>query len=258
MCLIAISWRADTRYPLVVAANRDEFHRRPTLPANFWPTAPDVLAGLDQEQGGTWLGVTRSGRFAAVTNARGAAAAGTSAPSRGALVSNFLSSQTPAEDFAQDYRQRIDDYAGCNLLLCDGQTLVYLTNHPSAEMRVLPPGRYAVSNGHIDDPWPKMGRLSSALDETLQQPQLNSDDLLGLLTSEQKADDHELPSTGVEKLLEKQLSSIFIHLPVYGTRCSTAIIVDTEGQLQFHERSFNNRGKASGDARHSLAWPTAK
>lgn len=258
MCLIALSWRADARYPLVVAANRDEFHRRPTLAANFWPEAPNVLAGRDQEQGGTWLGVTRGGRFAAVTNARGAATAGKSTPSRGALVSNFLASQDSAENFANDYQPQIADYAGCNLLLCDGQTLIYLTNHPKTEMRVLPPGRYAVSNGHIDDPWPKMCQLSAALEDSLQQPQLDSDDLLALLTSQKKAEDHELPSTGVEKLLEKQLSSIFIHLPVYGTRCSTAIIANAEGQMQFHERSFNNRGKASGDVRYSLAWPAVK
>lgn len=255
MCLIALSWRDDPQYPLAMIANRDEFYRRPTLPAAYWKDTPQILAGRDEQQGGSWLGVHTSGRFAAVTNARGAASAGKQPPSRGALVANFLNSEQSAADFGTAYLAQIGDYAGCNLLIGDDRQLFYLTNHPQAELRELPPGSYAVSNGHIDDSWPKMQQLSSSLEQALQQGDVTSDALLALLTSQEKVADEHLPNTGVNKLIEKQLSSIFIQLPAYGTRCSTVLLADTHGQLGFHERSFDKRGRASHDARFDLNWP---
>lgn len=258
MCLIALSWRADARYPLVVAANRDEFYRRRSLPAGWWADAPGLLAGRDEEAGGSWLGIHASGRFAAVTNARGVGAPGRQPPSRGDLVRDFLTSQDSAADFASDRLDRIADYAGCNLLVADQSQLFYLTNHPEPEMRELPPGRHALSNGHIDDLWPKMQRLREALDEQLAQSHPDTDVLLDMLASRDKAAGHELPDTGVGKPLEKQLSPIFIKLPGYGTRCSTAILASADGQLEFHERSFASGGKPAGDARYRLDWPAKR
>lgn len=255
MCLLALAWRSDPRYPLVVAANRDEFYKRPALAADYWPDAPGLLAGRDEEAGGTWLGVQESGRFAAITNARGAASPGSNSPSRGGLVSDFLASESSAADYARACQEKIADYAGCNLLVCDGQQLFYVTNHPEAELRKLPPGRYPLSNGHLDDHWPKMKRLASGLDAVLDQATPDTTALLDLLTDRQQAKGQELPNTGVGKLVEKQLSSVFIHLPVYGTRCSTAILVDAKGHLQFHERRFNSRGRADGDSHYEMDWP---
>lgn len=254
MCLIALSWRADARHPLVVAANRDEFYRRRSLPADFWPDAPGLLAGRDEEQGGSWLGVHTSGRFAAVTNARGVGAPGKHAPSRGHLVRDFLCSGAAAADWAEQCLAVIADYAGCNLLICDGVEMYYLTNHPAPELRLLAPGNYALSNGHIDDIWPKMQRVNASLAQLLQQPAPRTEDLLSILHDRNQASAAELPNTGIGKPLEKQLSPIFIQMPVYGTRCSTALLADAAGRLQFHERSFSAGGKAGGDVQFELDW----
>ncbi|MGB1581212.1 MAG: NRDE family protein, partial [Nevskiales bacterium] len=181
MCLIALSWRADARFPLVVAANRDEFYRRRSLAADFWDDTPELLAGRDEQAGGTWLGVHTSGRFAAVTNARGVGAPGKQPPSRGELVRDFLNSNQSAADFASNRLDAIGQYAGCNLLLADQDKLFYLTNHPEPECRELRPGRYALSNGHIDDHWPKMRRLAESLNALLESEQADIEALLNIL-----------------------------------------------------------------------------
>ncbi|WP_372877465.1 NRDE family protein [Pseudomonas sp.] len=251
MCLLALSWHNHAQYSLVVAANRDEFYRRPSRAADFWPNAPGVLAGRDEEQGGSWLGLHVDGRFAALTNARGASSV-PGAPSRGALVSDFLTSQLSARAYAETRLQEIAEYAGCNLFVCDSQSLHYLTNHPTPEARELPPGSYALSNGHLDDAWPKMRNLGTRFEQLLLEPIIRSDDLLGILTCRTLANDDDLPDTGVDPSLEKQLSSIFIHLPTYGTRCSTVITVDSNGHTRFTERRFNSEGEAAGDSEYEL------
>lgn len=255
MCLIALAWHSDPRYPLALAANRDEFYRRPTLPADWWPDAPGVLAGRDEEQGGSWLGLHVSGRFAAVTNARGAASAGRNPPSRGQLVREFLSGNQGASEYAHQCHEQIASYAGCNLLLGDGRQLFYVTNHPAPELRELPAGYYSLSNGHIDDHWPKMRRLAAGMTQALAAETVQTDDLLMLLTDRHQAEADELPHTGIGKRLEKQLSSVFIQMPVYGTRCSTGILAGTNGRLSFHERRFDARGQRAGDSRFTLEWP---
>ena len=255
MCLIALSWRADARFPLAVAANRDEFYRRRSLPAEFWDDIPGLLAGRDEQAGGTWLGVHNSGRFAAVTNARGVGAPGKQPPSRGELVRDFLNSDSPASEYAHSKLNEIHQYAGCNLLLADKEKLFYLTNHPEPEFRELAPGRYALSNGHIDDHWPKMRRLADSLNKVLDDEQAETENLLEILRNRDKPPAEELPNTGVGKPLEKQLSPIFIQMPVYGTRCSTAILANTAGQLHFHERSYVAGGKPAGDVEYTIDWP---
>lgn len=255
MCLIAVSWQEHPAYPLVVAANRDEFYRRPSLPADYWPDAPAVLAGRDEEQGGSWLGVTQTGRFAAVTNARGAAAGRQQAPSRGHLIRDFLTGSQSARDYMEDCHTRIADYAGCNLLCADAEGLFYLTNHPQPELRRLPGGLYVLSNGHMDDEWPKMQRLRQALEAQITEGKLSTDALLERLLDRTLAPRASLPDTGIGQLLERQLSSVFIQLPGYGTRCSTALIASADQSLQFHERRYDKRGRAAGDSRFTLTWP---
>lgn len=254
MCLIVLAWRADPRYSLVVAANRDEFYRRPTEPADHWPDAPHIIAGRDREQGGSWLGITQTGRFAAVTNARGVGGA-KEAPSRGLLVSDYLRGNESAHDYVTHKLEDIQQYAGCNLLVGDGKSLFYLTNHPEPEMRELTPGVHALSNGHIDQHWPKMQKVHEGLAAALKQPEVDQEALFDLMSDRSKPPADDLPNTGVGKILERQLSPVFIQLPVYGTRCTTTIAANHNGQVRFQERRFDAKGNVSGESSFDTTWP---
>jgi len=247
MCLILLAHRSHPAYPLVVAANRDEWFRRPTAPARFWPDAPEVLAGRDLEQQGTWLGVTRSGRFAALTNYRDPAANRPDAPSRGALVSGFLRSRVPPHEYLERLRREASRYNGFSLLAGDSDTLGYFSNR-EGEVRNLAPGLYALSNSLLDVAWPKVetgkARLASALDTGP-----SADALLALLDDTVPASDRQLPSTGMSLEWERRLSSLRILADGYGTRCSTALLVGADGEISFAERSFDERGGATGTVR---------
>lgn len=237
MCLIAFAHRAHPAYPLVVAANRDELHARPSAPAAWWPDAPGVLAGRDLRAGGTWMGITRTGRFAAVTNYREwPPEAGEL--SRGALVAGFLAGElAPAE-----YAARVDAegarYAGFNLLLGDGDTLVYLSNRAPGP-RTLAPGVYALSNHLLDTPWPKVRRARRAMDDALAAAGGDAWDgaLWEMLADRVVAADDDLPATGVGAERERLLSPPFIAGDEYGTRSSTVLTVDSRGEVRFVERS---------------------
>jgi uncharacterized protein with NRDE domain len=247
MCLILFAHRAHPAYPLVVAANRDEWFRRPTAPAAFWPDAPEVFAGRDLEQQGTWLGVTRTGRFAALTNYRDPGANRPDAPSRGALVSAFLRSRTAPAEYLERLRRDGARYNGFSLLAGDGATLCYFSNR-EGEIRSLAPGVYGLSNSLLDVDWPKVqsgkARLAAALDGAP-----NADRLLAILDDTGIASDHELPSTGVSAEWERKLSSLRIVADGYGTRCSTALLVGTDGEISFVERSFAESGAETGIVR---------
>lgn len=238
MCLILFAWQHHPQYKLVVAANRDEFYARPTAAAQFWHDAPQILAGRDLEQGGTWLGVTRSGRFSAITNVRDPAAK-IGAHSRGHLVRDFLAStQTPA-DFIEQLKNHLADYSPFNLLLSDGNSLHYCNS--SGESFALPAGIYGLSNAALDTPWPKVENGKQALTETLSDPQHES--LFCLLADRTTASDAQLPATGIPQWLEQKLSASFIHFDGYGTRCSTVILQTYDDQLDFLERQFNEQGE---------------
>lgn len=256
MCLIALAWNHHANYELVVAANRDEFHKRQTAAADFWPDSPNVLAGRDLEQGGSWLGLSTTGRFAGITNARGTIVPNPDAPSRGWLIRDFLQGEQSARDFAEGLLDEIDRYAGFNLFLADREHLIYLSNVTEPAVRELQPGRYVLSNGHLDSDWPKMQRAGAALDDAMGSPDVSVDDLLSLLTDSTPAMDAELPDTGVGTDMERLLSPIFITSPVYGTRCSTAITV-RQGNVNFHERRFDPDGNNTGDSSFELEWHTA-
>ena len=251
MCLILFAHRAHPAYPLVVAANRDEWFRRPTAPAGFWPDAPDVLAGRDLEQQGTWLGVTRSGRFAALTNYRDPGANRPDAPSRGALVSAFLRSQVPPAEYLERLRGDASRYNGFSLLAGDGATLCYFSNR-EGEIRSLAPGVYGLSNSLLDVPWPKVqsgkSRLAAALDGS---PDTGA--LLNILDDTGFAPDQALPSTGVGLEWERKLSSLRIVADGYGTRSSTALVVGADGDVSFVERSFGEDGGEAGTVRERFS-----
>lgn len=244
MCLILVAHQAHPAYRLVVAANRDEWFRRPTAAAAFWPDAPEVLAGRDLEQSGTWLGVTRGGRFAAITNFRDPGSHRLQAPSRGRLVSDFLRTDLEPAEYLDQLRPDAAAYNGFSLLVGDGGTLWYLSNR-EGEIRELAPGIYGLSNHLLDVPWPKVRLGKEALAARLDSC-VNAETLLTLLDDTRSAPDAELPGTGIGLDWERRLSSLRIVAEGYGTRSSTALLIGADGQVCFVERSFSERGDALG------------
>ncbi|MCF8151719.1 MAG: NRDE family protein [Burkholderiaceae bacterium] len=236
MCLILVAWRVHPGYPLVVAANRDEFFARPTAPASFWAEAPRVLAGRDLEAGGTWMGIGRNRRFAALTNFRDPAQNRKDAPSRGGLVANFLT----GDERPQDYLRRIETSAtecnGYNLLVSDGESLWWSSNMGGAA-RQLEPGVYGVSNHLLDTPWPKVGAGKTALARALES--LPADQaLFELLHDDGVHPDEHLPQTGIPLDWERLLSSAFVKSPDYGTRSSTVLCIGNDGWTGFDEQTW--------------------
>ncbi len=233
MCLILFAWHQHPHYPLVLAANRDEFYQRPSAPLAFWPDAPTVLAGRDQIAGGTWLGLSRSGRFAALTNVRDPARRRPDAPSRGALVSGFLLGEQPATGYLADIQPRADDYNGFNLLLGDASGLHYFSSYAGAPRRLVA-GLYGLSNAELDRPWPKVERGKERLAAALAEPQLDA--LFELLGDRTQPPDQTLPDTGVGVDRERQLAPIFICGEHYGTRSSSVLLLDADGTAELAER----------------------
>lgn len=233
MCLIVVGWRVHGDYPLVVAANRDEFHARPTAFAGRWRDFPQLVGGRDLEAGGTWLGVSDGGRFAAVTNVREPGMA-KGARSRGELTANFLSSSMSALTYARGLAPA--DYSGFNLLLGDGESLVYASNR-DGEARVLPPGVYGLSNHVLDTPWPKLVRARERFTAALAALPGESA-FFELLEDRDIMPDELLPATGVSLEWERRLSAIFVQSEAYGTRASTLVRVAADGSAILSERSF--------------------
>ena len=243
MCLIVFAWRPGHSHPLIVAANRDEFYARPSLPLAPWPEAPQVHAGRDLEAGGSWLGVGANGRFAALTNIRDPHQP-PARRSRGELVARFLSGATPIDEYLDDIAGRALEYAGFNLLLGTGGELYYFNSQATQPQR-LEAGVYGLSNAGLDTPWPKLLKARAGLAAQLDDPQPQA--LLTLLSDPQTAPFAELPDTGVGLATESLLSSVFIASPTYGTRASTALIVHADGTRHLVERSFGPYGGRLGE-----------
>lgn len=221
MCLILFAWQTCPDYPLVVAANRDEFFGRPTRGARFWPEHPDLLAGQDLDAGGTWMGLTRRGRFAAVTNIRGG---GTGGPrSRGTLCTQFLHGDASAADFANTIHAERHDYRPFNLLVCDGREL-WLVASASAPPRPVQPGVHGISNAVMDEPWPKVERGRAALAAQITATP-DPEALLALLGDTRQPPDAQLPDTGIGLARERLLAPLFVATDGYGTRASTALLL---------------------------------
>jgi uncharacterized protein with NRDE domain len=236
MCLILIAWRVHADYPLVVAAKRDEFFARPTAPAAFWKEAPQVLAGRDLEAGGTWMGVTRNGRFAALTNFREPSQNRKGVPSRGGLVTDFLTGDEAPHAYLERIAARGRLCNGYNLLVSDGESLWWSSNIGGAARR-LEPGVYGVSNHLLDTPWPKVGAGKTALATALDG--LPDDEaLFALLQDDDIHPDAHLPQTGVPLDWERLLSSAFVKSPGYGTRGSTVLCVGNNGWASFDEQTW--------------------
>lgn len=238
MCLILLSYRMHKKYPFILAANRDEFYERPSASVSLWNDAPDVIAGKDLQSGGTWLGITKKGRIAAVTNYREAGSFRGNAPSRGWLVRDFLCGQENPKGYIKKIEKEKDRYNGFSLILGDTSQMFYFSNRSSA--MELAPGLYGLSNRQLDTPWPKTLRGKNALGLLLSKTENPlPEDIFNILSDRSKPDDSELPDTGVGPEWERILSSIFIKSPVYGTRSSSVIMIDRRNHVMFIDRVFD-------------------
>ena len=255
MCLIVVALESHPRYPLVLVANRDEFHSRPTAPAAFWADAPRVLAGRDLQAGGTWLGIARSGRLAAVTNYREPHEPRPGAPSRGDLTAGFLTGDLAPADYLHQVARDDDRYGGYNLICGDQAGLWYHSNRRPGVARVTP-GIHGLSNSLLDTPWPKVVRARELLAGLLEQDELDPADLAAALGERQAFPDELLPDTGFGLERERWLSPLFIHAGGYGTRSTTAILLDRDGILSFHEQSFDATQQPAGVATYRIPLDT--
>jgi uncharacterized protein with NRDE domain len=248
MCLLVIAWRRHPRYRLILAGNRDEFHARPTAPATWWDDPPELLAGRDLLAQGTWLGAARDGRVAVVTNYRELGERRPDAPSRGALIVDYVRGGAGPAAYLGALAARAQEYAGFNLLAADAETLGYYSNRGPAPSR-LSPGIYGLSNQLLDTPWPKLTRVRAAFEHLVNARRLEEEALLDLLADRTPADVAELPHTGLPLELERALSAPFIVTPTYGTRCSTLVMLDLAGGGAFYERRFDATGAVTGESR---------
>jgi len=259
MCLLIVAWMSHPRYRLVVAGNRDEFHAREAAPLGWWNDGPAILAGRDLKAGGTWLGLSRSGRFGTVTNYRDAdVAVAPDAPSRGELVPSFLRDERPPGEFLGTLSARATRYAGFNLLVADAGGLHYYSNVGDSAPRPLPPGIYGLSNHRLDEPWPKLVRTRERFAAVLADADPHPTDLLDVLADREPAPESDhLAATGLSADLGRALSAPFVRHDLYGTRCSTAALVEHGGRTLVHERRFGAEGVQSGASRITFAGPGA-
>lgn len=252
MCVLALAWRAHPRWLLVVAGNRDELHARPATPLARWADRDHLLAGRDERSGGTWLGISERGRFAVVTNLRGFGDADVGRVSRGALVTDLL---TGEGRYGDPDAATLSDFSPFNVIVADSEQARFLSNRPQETRCTLAPGLYGLSNGALDEPWPKTLRLKERLLAWIVGGESAPSRLLADLRED------TLPDVGVrvavpsDAPLEPPLSPVFIRHPVYGTRCSTVVAVDAQGRGVIVERRYTPDGAAAGETTLEFSWP---
>ena len=242
MCIVFVAIEQHPRYPLIIAANRDEFFNRPTLPSHVWGPSRNIVAGIDQEAGGTWMGVNKAGYLAALTNIRAPQTLKPHVKSRGELVSHYL--QQPTTNYQQALEQSRQDFNGYNLLFGHWKNLYVYNNHLN-HLTHLKKGFYGLSNASLNSPWPKivkgLARLKTYCENTSQDPEHIIDkQLFELLRDPNKANENELPRTGIPMEWERKLSSIFIQADHYGTRASTVLKIDTNQKVSWCEHTYNS------------------
>ena len=256
MCLAVVAIHALPDWPLIIAANRDEFHVRPASVSQPWQDAPEILAGRDLKAGGTWLGVSRQGRIALLTNYREPGRNDPDAPSRGRLVEDYLRGPLSASHYASSLQASGQTYNGFNLLLADEDGMWYWSNRAPATR--LTAGVVGLSNATLGTPWPKLTRTSRAVSRHLEAIQgsgktsargaPDTETLFNIFRDPVAPADHELPDTGVGLERERMLASPFIISESYGTRCTTLVLKRADGQIFFHERRYDPSGQASGQS----------
>jgi uncharacterized protein with NRDE domain len=265
MCLLVLAWRAHPRYRLIVAANRDEYHARPTAPLKVWDDAPDMLGGRDLLALGTWLAVDRQRRFGVVTNFRDLQARRPEAPSRGGLIPGWLQAGVPAPAYLAQLAPDAPRYAGFNLLLNDAEGLYYASNRAPDFSRGLPPGVYGLSNLLLDTPWPKLTRVRDRFQQWLAAqppggaPEAAGEGLFALLADRTRTLPEAPPGApALPPEWAEILSAPFVVHPTYGTRCSTLVMIGVDGSLIVQERRFDPAGAPVGHSGWALApgeWP---
>ena len=252
MCLLVLGWEVHPTYRLVVAANRDEFHERPSAPLAEWLEPPGMIAGQDLRAGGTWLGVDRARRFGVVTNYRDLQLPLPGAPSRGGLIPGYFSQSAGPEQYLGQVAPLASGYSGFNLLLSDGLGLWYASNRTQPFARPLEPGIYGLSNHLLDTPWPKLTRVRGAFEAWLSaSPGSSPDRLWDILADRNPAQGGGL-ATGLPPHWETVLSSPFVLDREYGTRCSTLVLLERSGALTIRERRFDRDGALSGETELGL------
>lgn len=240
MCLLAFRLNSHPRYKLILMANRDEEYGRPTAPAAFWKDAPGVLAGRDLEQMGTWLGINRQGKVAALTNYRDFSLPVKGARSRGDIVTSYLRSDTGSDEFLQRLHEERQQYTGFNVLAGSVDELSYYSNIEQ-DVKQLKKGTYGLSNALLDTHWPKVEAVKEALDDYADNTdEIDTDILFGIMQRTERFPSDRLPDTGAGEELESLLSSIFIASEDYGTRCTTVLLVDRANEVYFEERTYRN------------------
>ncbi len=242
MCLIVLANHYSEQYKFVLVANRDEFHKRASLPAQFWPDQDHVFGGFDKRGGGGWLCVDKTGRLAGITNVRKPPFVEQTKKSRGQILKKFLSGNVPAPDFLEKLKQKSEEYALLNILLKDETGLWHYSNDTNT-VKKISTGLHGLSNATLNTPWPKVAHGVTQLQMMLNRPKVNRVALLKLLTSTNIVPDDMLPNTGVSVESERVLSPQFIIGPKYGTRCKTLVTIDANNLLEFTEVSFDVLGE---------------
>ncbi len=240
MCLILFAWRQNAEYPLVLMANRDEFYKRPTAQASVWDEHSAIIAGKDLKGNGSWLGVTRQGRWAALTNYRAPSEMKPNAPTRGHLVSDYLKCEVSPQDYLHQILPSASAFNGFNLLVGNLHELWYFSNKGN-KVKEVKGGIHGLSNHLLNTPWPKVERGKKKMAATLAQPGgLHYSTLIAHMHDTQRAPDSDLPQTGVGLSAERMLSPMFIESEGYGTCCSSVLLFNKEQQVTFVEKSYPN------------------
>jgi len=232
---------------LVLAANRDEFYERPTQEAHWWKTEPPILAGKDLKMGGTWIGITKAGKWAAVTNYRQFPVKEEHQSSRGSLVTDYLNNEIDEVSYLNKLEEKANNFDGYNLLFGDMDMLYWYSNknprsRPTARSRgtaPLVPGIYGLSNHLLDSPWPKVENGKAKLKEILDEGEkINPNSLFSRMKDNTAYPDDKLPETGVGIEFERVLSPAFIKTDVYGSRSTTVLLINNDNEVYFEERSY--------------------
>lgn len=241
MCLILFAYKVHPRYELIVAANRDEFYKRPTAPVHFWQDEPNVLAGRDLEKMGTWMGVTKDGRFAALTNYRDPEEVTEGKRSRGEITLAALKHKGNILDYLKTLADKDSLYTGYNLIVGDSESLYYYSNI-SKSIQILEPGIYGLSNHLLNTEWPKVKKGKEGLRKIITEQQEDlPEKLFSLLQTSDRAPDYLLPNTGVSLELERLLSPFFIKSDNYGTRSSSVLLMSKQS-VYLQEQVYSEDG----------------
>lgn len=249
MCLIIFAYKVVPEVTLLVAANRDEWFNRPALPAGFWADHPHIVAGRDLQASGTWLGATRTGRFAALTNYRNPDEPRMDAPTRGGLVSGFLAGRQSAREYLEQLRDGADRYNGFSMLAADDSGMFWYSNRGDGQVQEIAPGVHGLSNHLLNTPWPKVIKGCEGMQRLLERS-FSCSDYLDLMDDSVPEGERGLIAQPDTWTLERSLSSMRIMKGGYGTRCSTALRLTRRESCVFAERTYLEDGRVSGEAVH--------